>query len=141
MQDQALRNLGFKVTTPRLRILKILEDKSTRHFSADHIYKQLADPGEEIGLATIYRVLAQFTAAGLVKQHHFEGDHSVFELNEGEHHDHMVCVKCNAVSEFLDTKIEERQKEIARTKDFHIIDHTLTLYGLCQHCSIFNNNK
>jgi len=127
-QRNDLRKAGLKVTLPRLKILEILEADTSRHLSAEDIYKELLDSGEDIGLATVYRVLTQFEAAGLVTRHNFEGGHSVFELDEGEHHDHMVCVETGDVIEFVDEDIERLQHEIARKHDFDLIDHSLVLY-------------
>ncbi len=134
MESQELRNAGLKVTLPRVKILEILERSALRHMSAEDMYKSLLDSGEDIGLATVYRVLTQFEAAGLVTRHHFEGGHSVFELNQGDHHDHIVCVKCGRVDEFVDGEIEKRQKQIAVAKGYEITDHSLYLYGICSAC-------
>ena len=136
METQEIRNAGLKVTLPRLKILEMLENTkvSERHLSAENVYKNLLKEGEEIGLATVYRVLTQFEAAGLVKRHHFEGGNSVFELNRGDHHDHILCVKCGRVGEFTDEVIEARQKEIAKKLGFELTDHCLYLYGLCGSC-------
>lgn len=134
MENQELRDAGLKVTLPRVKILEILENNEQRHMSAEDMYKALLDSGEEIGLATVYRVLTQFEAAGLVTRHHFEGGHSVFEINQGVHHDHIVCVKCGRVDEFVDEEIERRQKHIAITKGYEITDHSLYLYGICPDC-------
>lgn len=136
METQDIRNAGLKVTLPRIKILEMLEEQSDqdRHLTAEDVYKRLIQQGEEIGLATVYRVLTQFEAAGLVKRHHFEGGNSIFEFNRGEHHDHIVCVKCGRVEEFSDEVIESRQKEIAKNLDFSLTDHSLCLYGICAHC-------
>ncbi len=128
LQRQELRKAGLKVTLPRLKILEILEGSEQRHLSAEDIYKELLSIGEDIGLATVYRVLTQFETAGLVKRHNFEGGHSVFEINEGEHHDHMVCVETGEVVEFMNEEIERLQREIAQQHDFDLIDHSLVLY-------------
>ncbi len=135
MKDKTLRELGLKVTLPRLTILKLLEEANTHHMSADDVYRQLLEQGEDIGLATVYRVLTQFEAAGLIKRHHFSNDHSVFELEQGVHHDHLVCLECKKVVEFVDGDIERRQIEIAKKNGFEITDHTLTIYGVCQGCA------
>lgn len=135
MESSDLRNAGLKVTLPRLKILEMLEHSDTRHLSAEEIYRQLMDGGEDIGLATVYRVLTQFEAAGLVTRHHFEGGHAVFELQRGDHHDHMVCLKCGEVQEFEDDMIEQRQSEIAAKLGFRLIEHSLILYGECGACS------
>jgi len=127
-QRHELRKAGLKITLPRLKILEILENASNRHLSAEDIYRDLLDSGEEIGLATVYRVLTQFEAAGLVTRHNFEGGHSVFELDDGEHHDHMVCVETGEVIEFTSDEIERLQHEIAEQHGFELIDHSLVLY-------------
>ncbi len=127
-----LRDAGLKVTLPRLKILDILAEASERHMSAEDIYKQLLASNEDIGLATVYRVLTQFEAAGLVTRHHFEGGTAVFELNQGAHHDHIVCVDCGRVEEFMDGGIEERQQAVAKRLGFEISDHALILYGHCR---------
>ncbi|HHJ19543.1 MAG TPA: ferric iron uptake transcriptional regulator [Gammaproteobacteria bacterium] len=129
MNSQDLKKVGLKVTLPRMKILEILENSESHHHTAEDVYKALLESGEEIGLATVYRVLTQFEAAGLVERHHFEGGHAVFELDRGGHHDHMVCVRTGQVVEFMDEVIEQRQKEIAAAHGFKITDHTLILYG------------
>ena len=134
MESSELRKAGLKVTLPRMKILDILETTSSRHQSAEDVYKALLETGEDIGLATVYRVLTQFEAAGLVKRHHFEGGHSVFELNEGSHHDHILCVKCGKVDEFIDDTIEKRQKAIAVDLGYELTDHCLYMYGICKDC-------
>ncbi|MBS3963567.1 MAG: ferric iron uptake transcriptional regulator [Methylomonas sp.] len=136
METQELRNAGLKVTLPRLKILEILEKQCNddRHLSAEQVYKILLAEGEEIGLATVYRVLTQFEAAGLVSRHHFEGGNSIFELNSGHHHDHMVCIKCGKVDEFTDDVIEKRQEEIAVRLGYTLTEHSLYLYGYCADC-------
>ncbi len=128
LQRQELRRAGLKVTLPRLKILEILENNVQRHLSAEDIYRELLDAGEDIGLATVYRVLTQFESAGLVKRHNFEGGSSVFELDEGEHHDHMVCVSTGDVIEFVNEDIERLQQEIAEKHGYELIDHSLVLY-------------
>ncbi|MEA2079162.1 MAG: ferric iron uptake transcriptional regulator, partial [Pseudomonadota bacterium] len=120
-----------KVTLPRMKILEILETSETRHMSAEDVYKVLLEAEEEIGLATVYRVLTQFEAAGLVTRHHFEGGHSVFEMNEGHHHDHIVCNQCGKVVEFVEETIERCQEKVARKAGFSIRDHSLIIYGDC----------
>jgi Fur family ferric uptake transcriptional regulator len=127
-QRQELRKAGLKVTVPRMKILEIFETSSLRHLSAEDMYKELLDAGEDIGLATVYRVLTQFEAAGLVTRHNFEGGHSVFELDDGDHHDHMVCVDSGEVIEFTNEDIERLQHEIAEEYGYEIIDHNLVLY-------------
>ena len=132
MEGKDLRKAGLKVTLPRLKILEILEHGSPRHLSAEDIYKFLLESNEDIGLATVYRVLTQFEAAGLVTRHHFADGMAVFELNQGAHHDHIVCVDCGRVEEFLDSGIEERQTSVAKRMGFEIRDHSLILYGHCR---------
>lgn len=132
--SQELKDVGLKTTLPRLRILSILEEGKLRHYTAEDVYKELLDAGEEIAFATVYRVLTQFENAGLVLRHNFEGGRSVFEIDNGEHHDHMVCAKCNVVTEFYDPLIEERQKLVAEKYNFKLEDHSLYLYGLCENC-------
>ncbi len=134
MSNTDLRKAGLKVTTPRLKILELLESSAEKHVSAEDIYKLLIGSGDEVGLATVYRVLTQFEAAGLVKRHNFEGGQSVFELAEGKHHDHIVCVKCNKVEEFVDDVIEQRQDAIAHKMGFEITDHALNIFGICEDC-------
>jgi Fur family ferric uptake transcriptional regulator len=135
VETQELRDVGLKVTLPRMKILEIMErGTNERHLNAEQVYKILLSENEEIGLATIYRVLTQFEAAGLVTRHHFEGGNSVFELNKGQHHDHLVCVKCGKVDEFTDEVIEDRQSQIAKDLGYDLTDHSLYLYGLCPNC-------
>jgi Fur family ferric uptake transcriptional regulator len=132
MESEELRNVGLKVTTPRLKILSLLEKSKDKHMTAETIFRQLSSGGELIGLATVYRALAQFEAAGLITRHQFEGGQTVFELERGPHHDHIVCVRCGRVEEFYDKVIEERQREIAEKLGFTLSDHALTLYGECR---------
>ena len=134
MKKNELKKAGLKVTAPRVKILHLLETHANGHLSAEEIHDLLMAEGEDIGLATVYRVLAQFVAAGLVMRHHFEGGLSVFELDNGAHHDHLVCVKCEEVVEFVDQVIEERQIAIAKTHRFKITDHALYIYGICENC-------
>ena len=134
MESSDLRKAGLKVTLPRMKILDILEGSDARHQSAEDVYKILLETGEDIGLATVYRVLTQFESAGLVKRHHFEGGHSVFELNQGDHHDHILCVKCGRVDEFVDEIIEQHQKDIAARLGYELTDHCLYMYGICPNC-------
>ena len=133
-ESQQLKNVGLKITLPRLKVLQILEQSTNHHLSAEDVYKAFLDTGEDVGLATVYRVLTQFEAAGLVSRHNFEGGHSVFELSQGEHHDHLVCVKCGLVEEFVDEVIEQRQKVIAEKACFKMTDHALNIYGICPKC-------
>lgn len=134
MEDQEIRKAGLKVTLPRIKILKILENADPHHMSAEDVYRKLIDMGEDVGLATVYRVLTQFEAANLVKRHNFEGGHSVFEIEQGAHHDHLVCMGCGRVEEFVDDVIEDRQEIIAEEADFKMTDHSLTIYGICNRC-------
>jgi len=133
MTDSAdLKKAGLKATLPRLKILSILEEAKVRHMTAEDVYKALLELGEEVGLATVYRVLTQFETAGLVIRHNFEGGRSVFEINQGGHHDHIVCVECGKVFEFYDPAIEERQRRVAEKLGFNIDSHSLYMYGICQ---------
>lgn len=134
MSNQDLRKAGLKITGPRLKILHILETGESRHWSAEGIYKALLEMGDDIALATIYRVLTQFETAGLVVRHHFEGGASFFELDDGKHHDHLVCIHCGSVQEFVDPIIEERQLAIAKEMNFQMSDHHLNIFGLCSQC-------
>lgn len=129
-ENQELRNAGLKVTLPRVKILQILDkaEGTAQHMSAEDVYRALLDAGEDVGLATVYRVLTQFESAGLVTRHNFEAGHSVFELAKGEHHDHMVCVDSGDVVEFHDEVIEKRQLEIAEAHGYDLVDHSLVLY-------------
>lgn len=129
MERQDLKKAGLKVTLPRMKILELLETSSEHHLSAEDIYKMLLESGEEIGLATVYRVLTQFESAGLVERHHFEGGQAVFELDRGQHHDHMVCNRTGKVVEFYDEVIEQRQRQVAKEHGFRITGHSLILYG------------
>ena len=130
VENQELRKAGLKVTLPRVKILQILEttDEGPQHMSAEDVYRALLDAGEDVGLATVYRVLTQFETAGLVTRHNFETGHSVFELAKGDHHDHMVCVDSSEVVEFTDPVIERRQHEIAEEHGYELVDHSLVLY-------------
>ena len=127
-----LKKAGLKSTVPRLKILAILESAAVRHMAAEDVYKQLLEMNEDIGLATVYRVLTQFESAGLVIRHSFEGGRSVFELNDEGHHDHMLCLECGDVFEFYDKTIEERQRRVAKDMGFFLEDHTLYMYGVCE---------
>lgn len=131
MENQEIRKAGLKVTLPRVKILEILESSAARHMTAEDVYKELLERGEEIGLATVYRVLTQFVNAGLAEKHHFEGGQAVFELDRGHHHDHIVCQQCGKVEEFFDETIEKCQGAIAARKGFEITDHSLIIYGRC----------
>ena len=132
MEGNDLRKAGLKVTLPRVKILEILENSPNRHLSAEDIYRRLVDLREDIGLATVYRVLTQFEAAGLVTRHHFADGMAVFELNAGPHHDHILCLDCGRVEEFVDAGIEERQTEVADRLGFAISEHALVIYGHCR---------
>ena len=134
LESADLKKAGLKITLPRMKILELLETANLRHQSAEDIYKSLLSKNEEIGLATVYRVLTQFEGAGLVTRHHFEGGQAVFELNQGEHHDHLVCTSCGKVVEFMDDVIEEHQNQIAKNNNFIISEHSLIIYGCCENC-------
>lgn len=127
-ENTELRKAGLKVTLPRLKILQLLESAGQRHMSAEDVYKALMEAEEDVGLATVYRVLTQFESAGLVVRHNFDGGHAVFELADGGHHDHMVCVDTGEVIEFVDAEIERRQKEIVKQHGFELVEHNLVLY-------------
>lgn len=135
MDKQELHKAGLKATLPRIYILEILEKAPNHHMSAENIYKALLENNYDIGLATVYRVLTQFEAAGLVIRHNFEGGHSVFELDQGGHHDHLVCIQCGKVEEFHDAVIEQRQRLIAAQAGYSMTDHALTIYGTCTSCT------
>ena len=127
-ETNELRKAGLKVTLPRVNILQMLDTAEQRHMSAEDVYKALMEAGEDVGLATVYRVLTQFEAAGLVTRHNFDGGHAVFELSDGEHHDHMVCVDTGEVIEFMDHEIELRQHQIVEEHGYELVDHNLVLY-------------
>lgn len=128
VENQDLRKAGLKVTLPRVKILQILESSDVRHMSAEDVYRALLDAGEDVGLATVYRVLTQFETAGLVIRHNFDGGHSVFEVARGEHHDHMVCVETGKVIEFHNDEIEALQEQIAAKHGYELAGHSLVLY-------------
>ncbi|PWB52719.1 MAG: ferric iron uptake transcriptional regulator [Nitrosomonadales bacterium] len=130
-QPNDLKNAGLKATLPRLKILNLFETSEVRHLTAEDVYRILLADGVDVGLATVYRVLTQFEAAGLLVRHHFEGGKAVFELNQGHHHDHLVCLQCGLVEEFYDPEIERRQEQIARERGFRIQEHSLYLYVDC----------
>lgn len=134
LSNDHLKKAGLKVTLPRLKILQLLETSKKRHISAEEIYHELVAQSEDVGLATVYRVLTQFETAGLVTRLRFDDEHSVFELQNDEHHDHLVCVDCGFVAEFVDEVIESRQSVIAKANDFELTDHDMTLYGICSKC-------
>ena len=126
-----LKSIGLKATLPRLKILDLFEQSDKRHMTAEEVYRLLSDEGQDIGLATVYRVLTQFEQAGLLIRHHFDSDKAVFELNQGDHHDHLVCLQCGRVEEFYDAQIERRQNEVAKSRGFAISDHALYIYADC----------
>ena len=128
-ENKELRKVGLKVTLPRVKILQILENSENKHMSAEDVYKALIEGDQDVGLATVYRVLTQFEAAGLVTRHHFEGGHSVFEVDSGDHHDHLVCMETGAVIEFQNDTIERLQEQIAEDLGYELVDHNLVLYG------------
>lgn len=134
-----LKLAGLKTTRPRLKVLSVLENSEVRHMAAEDVYKILLEDKQSIGLATVYRVLTQFEDAGLVIRNKFEGERAVFELNDEAHHDHMVCVECGDVTEFVDPRIEAQQEKVAMDHGFTIHDHALTLYGKCQSCARKSN--
>lgn len=136
-----LKDIGLKATGPRLKILELFETSEERHLSAEDVYKRLITEDVDIGLATIYRVLTQFEQAGILIRHHFETGKAIYELNEGGHHDHMVCMKCGKVTEFFDPQIEELQDRIAEQHGFLIHDHALYLYGECSSCASEGRGK
>ncbi len=127
-----LKSIGLKATLPRLKILEIFQRSEIRHLSAEDVYRALLSEKLDIGLATVYRVLTQFEQAGLLARQHFESGKSVFELNEGSHHDHLVCIDCGLVEEFYDAEIEQRQQSVAKSRGFALHDHSLSLYGTCR---------
>ncbi|NOY62471.1 MAG: ferric iron uptake transcriptional regulator [Gammaproteobacteria bacterium] len=132
--SQELRKAGLKATLPRIKVLEVLERSKLHHMGAEDVYKILLNAGEDIGLATVYRVLTQFEGARLVTRSNFEGGHSVYELNHGNHHDHILCVKCGKVDEFVDDVIEKRQRDIAAKAGYILTDHSLNIYGVCADC-------
>ena len=134
--SQDLKNAGLKATTPRLKILNLFETSDVRHLTAEDVYKILLADNEDVGLATVYRVLTQFEQAGLLIRHHFEGDKAVFELNQGGHHDHLVCLQCGKVEEFHDPEIEKRQDRVAKERGYAVREHSLYLFADCtkQNC-------
>ncbi len=135
-EPKELKNVGLKATLPRLKVLALFENSQQRHLSADDVYRILLSSGEDVGLATVYRVLTQFEQAGLLARHHFESDKAVFELNQGGHHDHIVCMQCGHVEEFCDDEIEVRQRQVAGERGFSIREHSLHIYADCirQNC-------
>ena len=132
--SKELRDSGLKVTLPRMRILQLFHERPVKHLSAEDIYRFLLDEKMNVGFSTVYRVLMQFAEAGILSRHHFESGTAVFELNEGTHHDHLICTLCSRIEEFLDTEIERRQGEIAKALGFVLHEHSLFLYGICSTC-------
>jgi Fur family ferric uptake transcriptional regulator len=135
LESQDIKKAGLKVTLPRVKILEIFERSGEHHLTAEDIFRALREDDREVGLATVYRVLTQFESAGLVTRHHFEEGQAVFELNRGDHHDHIVCVRCGKVEEFIDETIEARQQLIAEKLGFSLDAHSLILYGMCGNCA------
>ncbi len=131
MTGEHLKSMGLKATGPRLRILRLFEQSEKRHLTADEVYRLLLKDNEDIGLATVYRVLTQFEQAGLLLRHHFDNDKAVYELNQGGHHDHLLCLQCGRVEEFYDAEIEKRQRRIAEQRGFRLHEHSLHLYVDC----------
>ena len=140
MQTSDLRKAGLKATLPRLKILEVLQSNKQDHLSAEDVYRLLMEDEEDIGLATIYRVLSQFEDAGLVIRHHFEDGHALFELEQGPH-DHLICVKCGKIEEFFDDEMQQRQRDVAQKSGFDLSKHTLVLYGECQADNCENNTS
>ena len=132
--SKELRDSGLKVTLPRMRILQLFHERPAKHLSAEDIYRFLLDEKMNVGFSTVYRVLMQFAEADILSRHHFESGTAVFELNEGSHHDHLICTMCGKVEEFFDTDIERRQEEIAKALGFVLQEHSLSLYGICSTC-------
>lgn len=139
--SQNLKNIGLKATLPRLKILELFQRADVRHMSAEDVYKSLLQEDMDIGLATVYRVLTQFEQAGLLERHFFESGKAVFELNEGHHHDHLVCIQCGKVEEFYDAEIERRQIKVAKERGFTVHDHALTIFADCSTEACPNKRK
>jgi Fur family ferric uptake transcriptional regulator len=139
--NQDLRKAGLKVTLPRIKILELLESATDHHLSAEDIYKTLLEQGEDVGLATVYRVLTQFEQAGIIERHHFENNHSVFEIMQEDHHDHIVCQICGRVVEFTNELIEAEQHRVAAELGFELTGHSLNLYGVCSKTSCRDTGK
>jgi Fur family ferric uptake transcriptional regulator len=136
-----LKNSGLKATLPRIKVLEVFQKSDQRHMSAEDVFKHLLAEGSDVGLATVYRVLMQFEQAGILSRNHFESGKAVFELNEGKHHDHLVCLDCGRVEEFYDPEIEKRQKSVAHTRGFELQDHALALYAACTKKNCTYRNK
>ena len=133
-ENEQLKKAGLKATLPRRKILQILESNKARHLSAEAVHQYLVDSGDDVGLSTVYRVLTQFEAAGIIIRHRFETGRAVFELDDGAHHDHLVCINCGSVEEFVDPIIEAQQLSVAKKLGFKITEHSLCLYGICRTC-------
>ena len=133
-EPRELKSSGLKVTAPRLKVLDLFHNSETRHLTAEDIYRRLLEEHSDIGLATVYRVLTQFEQAGILERSHFESGKAVYELNEGSHHDHLICTSCGKVEEFYDAEIESRQQLVAKDKGWILQDHAMSLYGLCADC-------
>lgn len=129
-----LKKVGLKITIPRVTILELLQKSDKNHYSAEDVFTELRDNGHDIGLATVYRVLSQFEQAGILVKHHFEGGQAIFELETGEHHDHLICMNCNKIVEFYDEKLEADQQKIAEQHGFELEEHNMVLYGVCSDC-------
>ncbi len=130
-----LKNTGLKATLPRLKILEVFQKATLRHMTAEDVFRVLLEERSDIGLATVYRVLTQFEQAGILNRSNFEGGKAIYELNEGQHHDHFVCTSCSKVEEFYDPEIEKRQQIVAKAKGWVVHDHSMALYGLCANCA------
>jgi Fur family ferric uptake transcriptional regulator len=140
-QADELKNSGLKATLPRIKVLEVFQKSTQRHMSAEDVFRVLLNDGADVGLATVYRVLMQFEQAGILSRNHFESGKAVFELNEGKHHDHLVCVDCGRVEEFFDAEIEKRQRSVAQTRGFELQDHALALYAVCTKKNCPHRNK
>lgn len=134
MKMKELKQVGLKITIPRVTILELLQNADKNHYSAEDVFDELRDNGHDIGLATVYRVLSQFEQAGILIKHNFEGNQAVFELNTGEHHDHLICLKCGKIVEFFDETLENLQYDIANKHGFQLEDHSMVLHGICADC-------
>ncbi len=133
-QAETLKNNGLKVTLPRLKVLEMFEKSPGEHFSAEDVYNRLTAQGNDMGIATVYRILMQFADAGLLRKSNFDGEKAWFELEDGQHHDHLLCVECGVVVEFFNSNIEEQQRTVAQNHGFELLEHNMVLYGLCSRC-------
>ena len=133
-QAEILKNNGLKVTLPRLKVLEMFENSPDQHYCAEDVHARLAEQGDELGIATVYRILMQFTDAKLLRKSNFDGEKAWFELEDGKHHDHLLCVECGTVIEFLNASIEQQQRAVAKAHGFELLEHSMVLYGLCQRC-------